>query len=349
MFSVRHARGISVLILTLFTSPFVLADNVGCTQLRFTLNGGSSDSGAPNTSCAQALTNASDQGNDGGDSGGSSGSDGNNTPTPDPDPIDPPTASLWVDYVDNECTNYDGYAYASVNDIQAFSGTWYCEGSNAHLLPPAGPTYFNGTFAYYGAPLNNLSAFSQATRMGLTLYTAPLTSLDGLQTLREGNDLAFVDMPLTSLSPLASLTRTHNLDISETYITSLQGLNGLTTVENDFFLFSNAFLSSLDGLNSLTTAGGIFIEENSQLRDLRGLANLENAHVIAIDVDALSITDRVPLNTPFCNALQTYFNAPPISHSDNTSDVDGPRPAPVGFGEIDGFAFDDVCAVNTGE
>lgn len=64
-------------------------------------------------------------------------------------------------------------------------------------------------------------------------------------------------------------------DVCNPNLTTLSGLDNLISVGGGFGLSENGALNSLSALSSLTTVGGLYIDANYALTDLRGLENLD--------------------------------------------------------------------------
>lgn len=295
---------------------------------------------------------------------------------PDLDELTEETASLWLEYFDNYCYNYDGFSYSTFEDIQDFEGDWYCEGNGAENLPPAGPTYFSGNLNFWDVPISSTSSFNNTYSMGAFFSNANMVNLDGFSNLVYAGNLGFSELPLndisglshlrsvvaldlvelynvTSISPLSSLREAESISIYGTGISSLNGLEGLNTIYRGIYVDGNPNLRSLDGLQNLTSAAGVFISENPNLRDVSGLSNLANANVVVLNVE--SISQGMSRSSPFCQSLSDYFNNSQNEVGEENmgecGDCGGPEPQPEderpivqeGFGEVAGFEYDDVC------
>ena len=171
---------------------------------------------------------------------------------------------------------------------------------------------FSNEYGIYGNPmLTNLSALSELTSVGNTIWVShnnsleslyglhhvdslyslyiadndSLLSLDGLDNLSivgdaYGSGLVTIlrNNSLGSLSGLDNVSIMPNLQISgNNSLSSLSGLENLATITMNLAISNNDLLGDLDGLNNLgEIAWGLNISHNASLISLAGLDNLSS-------------------------------------------------------------------------
>ncbi len=131
--------------------------------------------------------------------------------------------------------------------------------------------------------LTDISALSNSnlsTLSHLRIVNNSLTSLEGLESVTEVNDLSIVNEPFTNLQALSNISSiNNNLQISSSpSLTNLQGLENVTGSIQSLDIAGNSSLTSIAQLSNLTDIRYLTINNNPVLTSLQGLENIDSIY-----------------------------------------------------------------------
>ena len=170
-------------------------------------------------------------------------------------------------------------------------------GFNALTSLPASLFIETASGTHYTGPLNSIRGFQKLKTISATLMMggknlADISGFGALETV--GQDLRIINTGLTSLAAFAKFTSS-GLDQGRLiYISDndlLPSLNGLVLASiTGIYISNNAQLSDLKGLEKIISMkGGINISQNNKLVNVDGLANVDGA------INGISLSDNAAL------------------------------------------------------
>lgn len=140
------------------------------------------------------------------------------------------------------------------------------------------------------AGITRLEAYGGEDYDGCTIKLNKITTLKGIEKLKNLTYLDVSTNQLTSICELKKLRKLKLLDVGNNQIKSLKGIEGLKRLKT--LTITNNQLKSLSGVENLLNLTDIDADGN-QLRNIRPLKNLVNLEAISVSANQISSINEI--------------------------------------------------------
>ncbi|MEN6351366.1 MAG: leucine-rich repeat protein [Syntrophomonas sp.] len=152
-----------------------------------------------------------------------------------------------------------------------------------------------------GKPEGDLTAADLEGICELSIFGRGITSLEGIQNLKNLKGLYAWDNPITDISPLKTLTQLQWLDLDEVQVSDYSPLQYLTSLENLSLAFNNVSNQLDDILGSMTNLLSLNLKSNNlgdseYANNSRHLASTEGNHTSSLMGELGKLTHLNELN-----------------------------------------------------